>query len=270
MPPSPVFDDMVSEYIEHLWEHGEPKSFANYVLAAIQHFRPETKHQLPWSWKLVKVWNQLEVPQRATPLTPELLSSFAGQAFIWGQWEFGWLLVVGFTLLLRTGELLSLRAQDIVLSHKVGVVYLAPSKGAKRLLLPLERVEIQKDITFQALRVLLRQKKPGDLLWPFSRQKFMSLWHDTVHALRLDNMHFYPYSLRRGGASSSYRAGASLDLLVTRGRWQHVSTARLYLDTAVQSLVAMQLPRPALPLLAFAKDKFLAASQKGARGRAAM
>ena len=42
LPPLPVFDDMVSEYIEHLWESGSPKSAANYVVAAIQFYRPET------------------------------------------------------------------------------------------------------------------------------------------------------------------------------------------------------------------------------------
>ena len=89
---------MVAEYVEHLWEEGAPKSAANYVVAAIQFYRPECKHHLAWSWKLVKVWNQLEVPQRATPLSPELLMAFAGQVFRWQQFELGWLLVVGFTV----------------------------------------------------------------------------------------------------------------------------------------------------------------------------
>ena len=80
-------------YVEHLWEEGAPKSSANYVVAAIQFYRPESKHHLAWLWKLVKVWNQLEVPQRATPMTPELLMAFAGQAFCWQQFELGWLLV---------------------------------------------------------------------------------------------------------------------------------------------------------------------------------
>ena len=38
-----------------LCKSGEPKSYANYTLAAIQHFRPQVKQHLPWSWKLVKV-----------------------------------------------------------------------------------------------------------------------------------------------------------------------------------------------------------------------
>eukprot|EP00438_Fugacium_kawagutii_P014672 Skav232093 [mRNA] locus=scaffold2353:79110:79919:+ [translate_table: standard] len=268
MPPLPVFDDMVAEYVEHLWEEGEPKSSANYTLAAIQFFRPETKHHLPWSWKLVKVWNQLEVPQRATPLTPELLFSFSGQAFLWKQFELGWLLVVGFTLFLRTGELLSLRVKDVILHRAGGVIYLAPSKGAKRMLLPLERVEVEEQITVQALRALLKGKQPNDLLWPHSHQTFMRYWHDLVASLKLNDLQFFPYSLRRGGASSAYRRGATLDSLVTTGRWQHVATARLYLDTALQSLVSMTLPTAARPFLHRAELHFRFVSQQGARGRA--
>lgn len=40
------FDEMVSEYIEVLWESGDVKSLANYTLAAIQYFRPQCKGHL--------------------------------------------------------------------------------------------------------------------------------------------------------------------------------------------------------------------------------
>ena len=128
LPDFTVFDDMVAEYVEHLWECGEPKSYANYALAALQFYRPECKHHLPWSWRLVKVWNQVEFPQRATPLSPDLLMAFSGQAFRWKQFDLGWLFVIGFTLFLRTGELLAIRAQDVVLRGSSGVLFLPTSK----------------------------------------------------------------------------------------------------------------------------------------------
>eukprot|EP00435_Cladocopium_sp_Y103_P011561 s1897_g3.t1 len=259
---------MVSECVEHLWEEGAPKSAANYLVAAVQYFRPEAKHHLTWSWKLVKIWNQIEVPQRATPLSPELLMAFAGQAFCWKQFELGWLLVIGFTLFLRTGELLQIKAQDVVLGPRSGVLYLPPSKGGKRLFLPLERVEMSEQITVTAFKALLRRKQPGDLLWSKSRPQFMSLWHSLVEALKLEGCNFYPYSLRRGGASSAYRAGSSLDQLVTKGRWQHVSTARLYLDTGLQALVALTLPPASRPCIQRATATFRNVSQEGTHGRA--
>ena len=35
-----AWDGIVANYIEELWQDGELKSFANYVVAAIQFFRP--------------------------------------------------------------------------------------------------------------------------------------------------------------------------------------------------------------------------------------
>ena len=139
--------------------------------------------------------------------------------------------------------------------------------GAKRSLLPLERVEICEKSTVMAFKALLKNKKPGDLLWTQSRSAFMTLWHSIVESLHLSNMNFFPYSLRRGGATSAYRAGSSLDQLVSAGRWQHVSTARLYLDTGLQALIALSLPRESDRFLRQAVATFLSVSQVGTRGR---
>ena len=165
------------------------------------------------------------------------------------------------SLCLRTGELLQIKAQDVVIGSSAGVLYLPPSKGGKRLLLPLERVEMSERITFKAFNALLRGKQPGDPLWSGTRQQFMSLWHSLVDALKLQNCNFFPYSLRRGGASSAYRAGSSLDQLVTKGRWQHVSTARVYLNTGLQALMTLSLPPAARPQITKATAHFRAVSQ---------
>ena len=268
LPAFEVFDDMVAEFVEALWDEGEPKSQANYTLAAIQFYKPQAKHHLPWSWRLVKVWNTLELPQRATPLSPDLLMAFCGQAFRWEQYDFGWLLVLGFTLFLRTGELLNIRVQDVVVTRATGILFLPPSKSGKRNLLPLERIEITEKSTLQAFRALMKNKAQGDFLWAETRYQFMSLWHSIVSALRLDGLHYFPYSLRRGGATSAYRAGSTLDQLVTKGRWAHVQTARLYLDTGLQALASISLPPQAHPLIKRASATFLSVSQDGTHGRA--
>ena len=88
LPEFEEFDEMVAEYVEVLWETGEPKTAANYTLAAIQHFRRQAKQHLPWSWKLVKAWNQVELPNRATPMSPEMVLAFAAVAFKWNQERF--------------------------------------------------------------------------------------------------------------------------------------------------------------------------------------
>lgn len=194
--------------------------------------------------------------------------ALSGQALRWHQDEFAWLLVVGFTFFLRTGELLQIQAKDVVLTSKGGVLYLPPSKSGKRNFLPLERIEITEQATIRAFTTLLKTKAAGDYLWAASRQNFMTLWHSLIASLKLEGMNYLPYSLRRGGATSAYRAGSSLDQLVSRGRWAHVQTARLYLDTGLQALASITLPAAAQLLLRTATAAFAAANQTGARGRA--
>ena len=270
MPPPDVFDDMVGSYVEYLWEAGAPKSDASYVMAGIQHKRPQAKHKLPWAWRLVKAWHQIELPCRATPLTPELLLALAGQAFTFRQTRMGWLLVLAFSLFLRTGELIQLLRKDCIIPIDEGqppVVILIGTKTTKKNLLPLEKLVVEEALARKALRFLTKGLKPGDTLSQMSNHTFRSLWQSLLVALDLSGLGFAPYSLRRGGATSAYRNGATLDVLMTRGRWSHQKTARLYLDQGAQAVALLKLPASASQKCRKARAKFLAMSQEGTRGK---
>ena len=270
MPPPDVFDDMVGQYIEFLWEEGAPKSDASYVLAGIQYKRPQTKHRLPWAWRLAKAWNQIELLNRATPLTAEILLALSGKAFTVGQTRMGWLLVLGFSLFLRTGELVNLQRKDCIVSaesRKLPVVFLQSTKTTKKNLLPLEKLVVEDRLGTKALKYLVQGLKPGDTLSQMTNHKFRDTWQLLIKSLDLGGLGFAPYSLRRGGATSAYRNGVSLDLLMAKGRWAHQKTARLYLDQGAQAAALLKLPASALEKCRKARGKFLAMSQEGTRGR---
>ena len=58
-----------------------------------------------------------------------------------------------------------------------------------------------------------------------------------------------PGKLRRGAATQLYRLGLAMSTLLLVGRWQHLSTARLYVNEAAAELAEMRLsvtPRRAL------------------------
>ena len=267
LPTFEEFDDMVAEYVEFLWEDGQTKSQANYTVAAIQYYKPQAKQHLPWSWKLIKIWNQVEIPIRATPMDPDTLLAFAGLAFKWKEDVFAHLLIVGFSLFLRTGELLHLSRQDVSLGPSGGVVFIPSSKGSKRCFLPLERIEVTEQIALRSLRALVAGMGSSSAFWPRSRYAFMKLWDEIVQYFGLTGLHYKPYSLRRGGASTSYKNGSTLDQLVTKGRWQHVHTARLYLDTGLQALAQLQHPPTSRPLLRQMALFCSTVSQGGTRGK---
>ena len=49
-----AFDDMLSDYIEHLWASGEGRALASDTVAALQDAEPHLKGKLQFTWRLLK------------------------------------------------------------------------------------------------------------------------------------------------------------------------------------------------------------------------
>ena len=238
-------DNILAAYIEFMWEDGEPKSFANYAVASVQFHIPAAKRHLPFSWKLVATWNKLELPARVTPLTPSMAMAFAGLFYEWRWVSTGHMVMVAFSCFLRTGEMFQLRRRDVVLPTKkgqAGVLFLQDTKGGQRKHIQWEKVTVYEQVALDCLSALCKNKQAGELLLDISVYRFRAIWRDAVEALRLTHLRVQPYSIRRGGATSAYRQGMSFEELMSRGRWQHLATARIYLDEGLQEASAIQLP----------------------------
>ena len=82
---------------------------------------------------------------------------FAGVAFQWGQPTFAWLLVVGFALFLRTGEILQLAPHHVTLAKNSAIIFVEGSNDSKRTFLPLERLEIDEPTALLALRNVVKK-----------------------------------------------------------------------------------------------------------------
>ena len=255
-------DSLLSSFIERLWEDGDTKTMASYALASLQYHRPSLKGQLRDSWKLLSLWGKLEQPRRATPIDPKLLLAFAGIFLKW-QWDgLAHLIIVGFCGMLRTGEMFQLRRQDVVLpryAHQPAILFLHDTKTAQRNMLLQEKVIISEEMGIKSLQYLCKGKRASEALVEETAPQFRSVWKEVVKHLKLEKLNYLPYSLRRGAATSAYREGMGFDQLLAKGRWQHIPTARLYLDQALQELAAITLPAESEPLIRAARRSFLSA-----------
>ncbi len=240
-------DDHMASYIEFLWRDGEPKSYANYAVASLQHMIPKVRRQLVQSWKLVSTWNKLELPVRATPLTPEVAMAFSGTFFKWGWKHMACMIIIGFSTFLRTGEMFRLRKRHVVTSpsQQSAVLFLEDTKTSQRKMIQWEKVIVEEKVALDCLHFLCRRASPNDLLVDIPVHKFRKLWSEVVSELHLTQFRYQPYSIRRGGATSSYRRGVGFDELMSRGRWSHLATARLYLDEGLQELTQLQFSQQA-------------------------
>ena len=74
------FDNFACQWVEFLYADGERKGLASDGLAGLQHFMPECQGRLKQAWKLVKVWQRVEPPNRVLPLSLLVLLGMAGMA----------------------------------------------------------------------------------------------------------------------------------------------------------------------------------------------
>ena len=75
-----------------------------------------------------------------------------------------------------------------------------------------------------------------------SYNEFRPLLRSFCDTYGLSEFGFRLYSLRRGGAAYDFRVHASYDRALERGRWAHVSSAKVYLHDARAALVSLSLP----------------------------
>ena len=261
-------DAAAAQYIEALWADGFGRAEAFYLLASIQFMCPTVKHQLPLSWRLVKTWHKHELPTRAVPLDASTVLSFAGLFWSWGEHRLAAGILVCFDFFLRTGELFLLRRQHVELFARSASVQLLQTKSGS-LQIHSERLLSWDYMAFRALQFLCHGLQPNDFLVPSSAVRFRTLWHRAVHFFLLHDFHIQPYSLRRGGATTSFRRGVSFDQLLLRGRWTHQRTARIYLDEALQQSAALTFTPASRSRLAWAHKQLPNGfAMSGTRGRA--
>ena len=250
-----AFDAAASQYIEGLWADGFGRAEGSYLLAALQHMLPMLKHQLNLAWRLMKTWSKNGLPTRAVPLDAATVLSFAGLFWVWEEYHLAAGILVAFDFFLRTGELFTLRRQRVEFFASQASLQLTHTKSTSYQI-HSERLLAWDTLAIGALRFLACNKEPPDFLVPSSAARFRTLWHKAVKFFQLQDFFIQPYSLRRGGATSSFRAGVGFDSLLLRGRWTNQKTARIYLDEALQQSSLLSFTTSSQSKLRWAKSQF--------------
>ena len=249
------FDSAASLYIEGLWADGFGRAEGSYLLAAIQHMLPKLKHQLNLAWRLMKTWNKNELPTRAVPMDASTVLSFAGLLWVWKEHHLAAGILVAFDFFLRTGELFTLRRQHVGFFGTQASLQLTHTKSTTYQI-HSERLLAWDSLAIGALRFLAFDKEPPELLVPTSAAHFRTLWHKAVKFFKLQDFFIQPYSLRRGGATSAFRAGVGFESLLLRGRWTNQRTARIYLDEALQQSSLLSFTTSSQARLTWARSQF--------------
>jgi integrase len=227
------------EYVEYLWANGDAHSLGSDALAGLQFFVPDCFRHLRLAWKLLKVWQRLEPPNRAIPFSPLLVLGFAGACVQANLIEAAAVLLVGFDTMMRSGELYSVKVKDITFRHSKAIIRLPTTKTSARKG-AAEVVVCESALAVRWLWLSVANKSPDDLLLSCGAAKFRLIFTQLKVIFGItDNLSVY--SLRRGGATWDFLNRGSMERTLLRGRWQSNASARIYLQDAAAAVSLLKL-----------------------------
>ena len=64
-PTAAVADKALENFIEALWECGDPRGYAEDAVSGILFFTPSLRGKLPGAKRMCKAWSRAEIPNRA-------------------------------------------------------------------------------------------------------------------------------------------------------------------------------------------------------------
>eukprot|EP00435_Cladocopium_sp_Y103_P029903 s505_g7.t1 len=189
-------DSLVADYLEHLWASGEGRALAADTVAGLQNLEPHLKNNLPTVWRLLKVWSQHELPNRAPPMPETVVHAIVGRALLKEDLSFALSVLLAFYGMLRTGELFNVRPQDVQVCSANGpaVLSLGLTKSGKR----QGAAESITVSVFDVVRRLYHWKLNARKPLIMSARQWRSQFAEALQELGLDSFEFRPYSLRRG------------------------------------------------------------------------
>ena len=175
------------------------------------------------------------------------------------DFRFGLLLLLGFELFLRTGELLLLRIQDFLFgtSTRSLVINLGLTKSGKRRGLP-EQVTLRNPRLIVLCRLVLADVEPGEYVFPERPCVFRDKFRTALEQQGIQDLGLRPYSLRRGGITAAFQEGWSFDQISDISRHANCRTLRIYVTDAHAELLRMGVPPATMRNLASRAGKLQA------------
>ena len=236
-------DKVISEWIQKQFEDGESITVISDAFCGLQHYCTGLKNQLGNSWRLFKVWRRVEKSQQAPPLPLGFLQALVGRALEVQDLELATCLTVGFWGMLRTGELLSLVPQQLLLGRHDLVVRLGLTKTGLRQAVD-ENVLITDECTWLICETFLRLRRLAGTanhpVWTRGTPAFRQAFAELIAFFQL-NPSFKPYSLRRGGATHDFRSHGLMEHTLLRGRWATTTAARQYVQEGLSALTEIRI-----------------------------
>lgn len=228
-------DAAVAAFFDWVLSTGQPVSRCRVVLTALQTFNAHIPSSaLVQASVLLRRLGRRRVPRSALPLSWPLTVALA----LFFAHRFGVsaaiALLLGFDCYLRVSEICRLTAADVLPSAAGGVSSSRPVLSLRNTKTGRGRTQLvvvgRPLVASLVWACAQRARHPHARLFPFSPAVFRRWLARACIALGLPP--FTPHSLRHGGATSDFIAGADVQRIMLRGRWLSFESCRRYLQHA--------------------------------------
>ena len=241
-----VASEVLTAYLQFMYNENRPFSHATFTLAAIQYFHRRMWGNLKGAWAAVRTWKVAEPGELRSPVPALVRWGLMALALAGHGVRLAALLALTFHTLLRPGEACRLVRKDLMLPGdkgwhvRVGMVVIRSPKTAR------VGGRVQHVVVHDAMVILLCQwawssTAPEETLWPWTLVELSRWFRASMLNLGLPATRFTPAGLRAGGATYSYLNGSSVEQLLWRGRWETLTSLKHYVQESAATLALAQL-----------------------------
>ena len=251
-----VIDRWLAKAVQEAFDRGFKLYQATLGVLALQQAYGLSGPLLRNTWAVVKGWRTVQVSKPRIPLTKYRLECMVLVAMSRGLsedglgryrwWSAGLAWWLGFTCLLRPGEILNLHVGDIQFPEGpgeeregLGAVVVIRRPKTRRIWRE-QFVLCQDSRLVKWLQWWLRGRSPHKSVFGFARHALVQRFSEALAYLGLADVGYTLGSLRAGGATDFFRRTRNLGELQYMGRWSAPSTLQHYLMEAFSAHVAGQ------------------------------
>ena len=241
---------LLSRYGRCLYEAGRPLNHYSETVNAVASLKPQLRRTLQGAWDLAYSWVRQEPPCHHTALPSQVLMAILTVSMCWGWMRFAGCIALGWGGVLRAGEILSAKREDLLLPSDTGYsssfALLAISEPKTRFSAARHQsAKLDIPDLLQIVEICFSKLKKHEPLWPWSGQTMRLRLRQVCNALKLPEKPFNGIkpldlgSLRAGGATWLLQSSESGDLVMRRGRWSSYRMMSIYVqEVAAVSFLA--------------------------------
>jgi integrase len=222
-------DIVLAEYVEVLYERGEPFDRAVKAVYGLRFDSPRRTAHMPETHMRLKAWRREHPCNSHPPLTWQVSVAIAVTMAKWGSVAEGVATLLMFEAYLPISEATNLLVRDIGIPGdprcplNVVVVRLGKAKGGRE-----QSVTLEKDGAVSEIMLRwIKRRQETTSVFTFTPASYRHLFKKVCQALGIDGQGFTPHSLRHGGATRDYNQGKSFEYIRQRGRWRSSDSAQL-------------------------------------------